>query len=729
MKFCIERSNSLLHLFCDEKGGIHLGRMEQRQQWKRFDRLRGWLKTKKLIKLLFISGIGVLLCGLLILNLFIRSSDVSKLEEPEPRPTFIYDQNGEIASKISHSKIEGVRLEQIPKELIEAIISTEDQHFYRHNGINYFGIARAFTQNLFTGEVVAGGSTITQQLSKNVFLTHERTYKRKLKELILTKKIERDYSKDEILERYLNQIYFGEGAWGVQRAALVYFGKDVSQLTLNESATLAGVIKAPSHLSPYKNMEKSIKRRNIVLSLMKSEGYITQADYERAIEEKILLADKTLPNYTGKYPYYIDHIVDEAVTKYGLTKNEVLAGGLHIYTELNPVIQDAVEEVYRDDNNFPASKPDQLIQSGGIFLNPKTGGIQALVGGRGDYTYGRFNNATELVRQPGSALKPIAAYTPALEKGYEISDLLDDAPLNIDGYSPQNFDRQFRGQVTMYDALVNSYNIPPVRLLHEIGIEEGVRAVERFGIPLDDNDANLGLALGGLHQGTSPLLMAQAFSAFPNDGVMMEAHAITEIKDAEGKIIGKWRETSVQVTEPEVAQKITYMLLGAVETGTAKKAQISGLEVAGKTGTTQLPFSGSDGSKDHWFVGYTPDIVGAIWLGYDKTDAEHYLTTTSSYTVPPIFQQVLTKSISEYPSKAFVLPLVEKQKKELEKQKKRMKEREKEKEKEKDKKDKKKEKRKEKEKKKHEKEKKKEERKKEKERKKEEKKRKHDENK
>ncbi|MCG7334668.1 PBP1A family penicillin-binding protein [Sporosarcina sp. ACRSM] len=703
--------------------------MEQRQQWKRFDRLRGWFKTKKLIKLLFISGIGVLLCGLLILNLFIRSSDVSKLEEPEPRPTFIYDQNGEIASKISHSKIEGVRLEQIPKELIEAIISTEDQHFYRHNGINYFGIARAFTQNLFTGEVVAGGSTITQQLSKNVFLTHERTYKRKLKELILTKKIERDYSKDEILERYLNQIYFGEGAWGVQRAALVYFGKDVSQLTLNESATLAGVIKAPSHLSPYKNMEKSIKRRNIVLSLMKSEGYITQADYERAIEEKILLADKTLPNYTGKYPYYIDHIVDEAVTKYGLTKNEVLAGGLHIYTELNPVIQDAVEEVYRDDNNFPASKPDQLIQSGGIFLNPKTGGIQALVGGRGDYTYGRFNNATELVRQPGSALKPIAAYTPALEKGYEISDLLDDAPLNIDGYSPQNFDRQFRGQVTMYDALVNSYNIPPVRLLHEIGIEEGVRAVERFGIPLDDNDANLGLALGGLHQGTSPLLMAQAFSAFPNDGVMMEAHAITEIKDAEGKIIGKWRETSVQVTEPEVAQKITYMLLGAVETGTAKKAQISGLEVAGKTGTTQLPFSGSDGSKDHWFVGYTPDIVGAIWLGYDKTDAEHYLTTTSSYTVPPIFQQVLSKSISEYPSKAFVLPLVEKQKKELEKQKKRMKEREKEKEKEKDKKDKKKEKRKEKEKKKHEKEKKKEERKKEKERKKEEKKRKHDENK
>ncbi len=189
-------------------------------------------------------------------------------------------------------------------------------------------------------------------------------------------------------------------------------------------------------------------------------------------------------------------------------------------------------------------------------------------------------------------MKPIAAYTPALEHGYEISDILVDAPININGYSPQNFDRQFRGQVTMYDAVVNSYNIPPVKLLHEIGIENGMRTVERFGIPLEEKDRNLGLALGGLHKGTSPLLMAQAFSVFPNDGVMMEAHAITEIKDSEGEIIGKWNEKSVKVTEAEVAQKMTYMLQGAVETGTAKGAQITGLEIAGKTGTTQLPFPG-----------------------------------------------------------------------------------------------------------------------------------------
>jgi penicillin-binding protein 2A len=646
-----------------------LGRTERRQQQKRFGGFRKWSKSNNLIKRILFGIIGVTLLGLLVFNILILLSDVSKLEQPDPRPTFIYDKNGEVASKISNSNIEGVRIEEIPKELIEAIVSTEDQHFYKHNGINYFGIARAFTQNLLSGEVVAGGSTITQQLSKNVFLTQERTYTRKFKEVILTKKIERDYSKEEIMERYLNQIYFGEGAWGVQRAAQVYFGKDVSQLTLNESATLAGIIKAPSHLSPYKSMEKSVKRRNIVLSLMKSEGYISQDDFDKTIQQKIVLTDKTNIDYKGKYPYYVDHIIDEAVKKHHLTKNEVLSGGLHIYTELDPVIQDAIEEVYQVENNFPASKPDQLIQSGSIFLNPKTGGISALVGGRGEYTYGRFNNATKLIRQPGSTLKPIAVYTSALEQGYNISDELSDEPININGYTPQNFDRQYRGQVTMYDAVVNSYNIPPVWLLNKIGIENGVRTVERFGIPLEKNDHNLGLALGGLHQGASPLLMAQAFSAFPNNGLMMEAHAITEIKDSEGDIIGKWSEKSVQVTEPEVAQKITYMLQGAVEHGTAKGAQISGLDVAGKTGTTQLPFSGLDGSKDHWFIGYTPDIVGAIWLGYDKTDPEHYLTTTSSFTAPSIFQKILTQSISELPNKEFNLSLIEKQKKELEKKK------------------------------------------------------------
>ena len=650
------------------EGGIQLSRMERRKKQMRFSRFIEWLKSIKLINKLLIVFIGIILFSLFVFNILISFSDVSKLDIVEPRPTFIYDINGDVASKVSNSKIEGVSLNQIPKEVIEAFVSIEDQLFYKHSGINYFGISRALMQNLFKGKIVAGGSTITQQLSKNVFLTEERTYTRKFKELIFTKKIERKYSKDEIMERYLNQIYFGEGAWGIQRAAHVYFGKDVSELTLNESATLAGLVKAPSNLSPYKSMEKAVERRNIVLSLMNSEGYIGQMEFEKTLEQPIVLTDKETVDYNGNYPYYVDYLIEEAIKKYQLTENEVLSGGLHIYTELNPVIQDAVEEVYQDENNFPVSEPDQLIQSGSVFLNPKTGGISALVGGRGEYTYKRFNNATQLIRQPGSALKPLAVYTSALEQGYDFGDMLVDEPINIDGYQPQNIDKRYRGKVTMYDALINSYNVPAVWLLNKIGIEKGISTVERFGIPLEKEDHNLSLALGGLHQGTSPLLMAQAFSTFPNEGLMMEAHAISEIRDAERKLVGRWSEKSTQVTNPEVAQMMTYMLKGVVENGTGRNASITGINLAGKTGTTQLPFPGGAGSKDHWFVGYTPDIVGAVWLGYDKTDPDHYLTGTSSVTVTTIFQKILSKSISELPNKEFDLSLI-KQKKEKENQK------------------------------------------------------------
>ena len=654
------------------EGWDYVGRMERRQQRKSSRKgLWNQLRSNRLGAKLLGGGILLFLISLLIVNIFIWTSDVSKLEKPAPQPTIIYDQNGDIASKISNSNIEGVRINQIPDEVINAVISTEDQRFYKHNGINYLGIMRAFFQNTISGEVVAGGSTITQQLAKNVFLTHERTYTRKVKELILTKKIERTYSKDEIIEGYLNQIYFGEGAWGIQNAAGTYFGKDVSELTLGESAMLAGIIKAPSALSPIKHIDKAIERRNIVLTLMENEGYIDQSDVEKARNEKIVLKDKEKEDeYKGKYPYYVDHIIEEAIQKYDLTENEVLSGGLHIYTELNPTIQNGVEEVYKNDNLFPQSQSDQLIQSGGIFINPETGGISALVGGRGEHTFRGFNHATQLIRQPGSTMKPLAVYTPALEKGYDAFDLLEDQPLNLDGYQPNNYDKQFRGQVTMYEAVIHSYNVPAVWLLNKIGLQEGIEAVERFGIPLEEEDHTLGIALGGMSKGTSPLKMAQAYSAFANNGIMIEAHAIQRIEDANGEVLGEWQNKTTKVTEPEVAQKITYMLKGVVEEGTGINAQVNGIEIAGKTGTTQLPFENEAGAKDHWFVGYTPELVGAVWLGYDQTDQDHYLPSSSSRTVPVIFKEILSKSASEISNKTFNLaPIEKKYKQELQKRK------------------------------------------------------------
>lgn len=633
--------------------------MDKRQERKSSRTLWGKLNSKSIKIKILAAGLAAAICFFLILNILIWSSDVSKLETPAPQPTIIYDQKGAIASKISSSNIEGVAIDQIPTELIHAVIATEDQQFYKHSGINYMGIARAMFQNTINGEIVAGGSTITQQLAKNIFLTHERTYTRKIKELILTKKVERTYSKDEIIERYLNQIYFGEGAWGIQRAAQTYFGKDVSELTLSESAMLAGLIKAPSVLSPLKNMDKSVERRDLVLSLMQKEGYISQNELEEAKSQVIVLEGKKIDEYKGKYPYYVDHIIEEAIKKYGLTENEVLSGGLHIHTELNPAIQNAVEQVYKDEAMFPNSPKDQLLQSSAIFINPSTGGISALVGGRGEHTFRGFNRATQLKRQPGSAMKPLAAYTPALEQGFDILDRLKDSPINIDGYQPMNYDKRFRGEVTMYDALVNSYNVPPVWLTEKMGLKYSTNAVERFGIPLTEEDYTFGLALGGMSEGVSPLLMAQAYSTFPNEGVRVEAHAIQKIVDADGEVIGNWHSNAVKVTDPAAAQKITFMLRGAVEEGTGKNAKVNGWEIAGKTGTSELPFS-SSGAKDHWFVGYSPEIVGAVWMGYDKTDQTHYLTNSSGATVTKIFKQIFTESVSEFSEKEFDLASVEK---------------------------------------------------------------------
>lgn len=641
-------------------GEIFVGRMERRQQRRSSKFSWSAFSSKGATRKILAAVIGLALVFFIIFNVLIWTTDVSKLEEPAPQPTIIIDQGGQVASKIASSNIEGVSIEKIPENVVHAVIATEDQRFYKHDGINYFAIVKALIKNTLSGEIVAGGSTLTQQLAKNAFLTHERTYSRKLKELIITKRIEQKYSKDEIMEGYLNQIYFGEGAWGIQRAAQTYFGKDVSELTLGESAMIAGLIKAPSILSPFKDMDRSVERRDLVLSLMEKEGYISETELEQAKEQPIVLEGKKIDGYKGKYPYYVDHIIEEAIEQYDLTENEILSGGLRIYTELNPVIQNAAEEVYNDSSLFPESTSDQLLQSGAAFIDPATGGITALVGGRGEHVFRGFNRATQLERQPGSTMKPLAAYTPALEQGYDIFDTLQDRPIDINGYQPLNYDKRFRGEVTMYEALVNSYNVPPVWLLQKMGVKYGVNAVERFGIPLEEEDQTAGMTLGGLHKGVSPLTMAQAYSTFANKGARITAHSITRIEDAEGNVIAQWKNHAIKVTDQEVAKKMTYMLKGVVDEGTGKNAKVTGWDIAGKTGTTELPFANEAGTKDHWFVGYSPEMVGAVWMGYDQTDENHFLTESSSSTVTKIFSEIFSRSTSVFTEKEFDLSSLEK---------------------------------------------------------------------
>ncbi|KEK23716.1 transglycosylase domain-containing protein [Bacillus gaemokensis] len=622
-----------------------------------FKKMLEWFnKRKKLRNTLFVFG-GFFLIIFIAINIMIFIQDISALKQAVPQPTLIYDANKEVAAKLSSSKTEGITRKDIPDIMIQAIVAVEDKKFFSHHGIYYSGIMSAVLKNVTAGEVVAGGSTITQQLAKNVFLTQERTFSRKFKEYFLTKKIERTYTKDEIIEMYVNQIYFGEGAWGIKKAAKSYFDKEVKDLTAAEAATIAGLIKAPSTYSPYKNFNKSIERRNVVLSLMKEQGYITEEQYNKEKETGLVLRRGVDDKYKGKYSQYVDYIVREAMEKYELTQNEILAGGYRIYTELDPKKQQAVEDVANNDSYFKGSSSDQLMQTGIVLMDPKTGGIPALVGGRGTYQFLQFNHATQLKRQPGSTLKPLAVYVPALEQGYEVYDILKDEPFNIKEYQPQNSDHNFHGDVTMYEAVAKSYNVPAVWLLEQIGLEKGLKSLERFGIPLQEEDRTYPIALGGMHTGTSPFVMAQAYATFANNGVQIEGHAIQEIQNAEGEIVGKWYKKETRVTNEKIAQKITYLLKGVVEKGTGEKAKVKAIDTAGKTGTTQLVDGPSSGAKDSWFVGYTPDLVGAIWVGYDKTDSEHYVPGGSQITTT-MFRDIMKKATGNPAQKAFDLSLI-----------------------------------------------------------------------
>ncbi|MFB9328583.1 PBP1A family penicillin-binding protein [Paenibacillus aurantiacus] len=607
------------------------------------------------VGIILLAGIVVSgAAGVGTFKMMVAAQDVSPLSEPLHNATVILDQNGKEASRISLNKVEPVAFAELPDALVQAVVAVEDKRFFEHDGADLRSISRALYANLSAGGKVEGGSTITQQLAKNVFLSHEKTWTRKWNELLLAQKIETEYGKEQIFELYMNHIYFGEGAWGIKRAASVYFGKDVKKLTLAESALLAGIIKAPSALTPKKHLAEAKARRNVVLDLMKEQGRISAEQYAAAIMEPIkLLEEKQDRTEAIRYPYYVDEVIREATEVYGLTEEEVLHGGLRIYTALDPVMQQAVEQTYANDELFPASRDEQLIQSAAVLVDPRDGGIRALVGGRGDATFRSLNRATQMKRQPGSTMKPIAVYAPALEKGRQPGTIIVDEPVDFDGYSPKNADGQYHGAVTLYDALIHSYNVPAVKTLNEIGIETGMAYAEKFGLALTDRDRGLGLALGGLQEGESPLAMAEAFGTLANGGIRIPSYTIVRIENEAGTVLASRAETKpVQAVSAETARTMTAMLEGVVQEGTGKTAAIERRPVAGKTGTTQMPGTNGDGAKDNWFVGYTPQLAAAVWLGYDRSDAEHYLTTTSK-AAAAVFRAIMSGALANEPVMAF----------------------------------------------------------------------------
>ncbi|AFC33801.1 hypothetical protein PM3016_7225 [Paenibacillus mucilaginosus 3016] len=618
---------------------------------------------KRLLVVASVSAAAAAVIGLAAAASWVRGLDISKLSHPLPEPGFMLDVNGERVAQLSSSKLVPVPLTQVPENLRNAVIAVEDRRFYEHKGFDLWSISRALLRDLQAGSMKEGGSTITQQLAKNLFLESDKTLTRKIKELGYAIKINFTYSKDEILELYLNSIYMGEGRYGVEGAAQQYFGKSVKDLTLEECALLAGLPKAPTTYSPMKNPDKSLERRNLVLSLMKEQSFISEAAYAQAVAKPIKLSPpKAEDSLQGRHAHYVDYVMDEAQRLYGFTEEQVLTMGLRIYTGMDLKVQQAMEQVYADDSLFPASQGDQPVQSGAVVVDHKTGLIKGIVGGRGKAVYRGFNRATELKRQPGSSFKPLAVYGPALERGYTPESVLYDGELDIGGYKPRDWDGRTRGQVSLQEAVMRSWNIPAVWLLNEIGIDAGLDYVKRAGITLPAADRTLSLALGGLSEGVSPLQMAQAYGSIANQGVLHQAHAIVKITTKDGQKLVEAAPQQTTVTSPANAYVMTTLLQGVLSpSGTGQAAALEGRPTAGKTGTTQLPATpefqaiGTNGSKDAWFAGFTPELTAAVWVGYDKTDKTHYLTTGSSVPAT-LFREIMTRSLQGVPVSGFPVP-------------------------------------------------------------------------
>ncbi|NWQ41573.1 PBP1A family penicillin-binding protein [Bacillus sp. EB106-08-02-XG196] len=614
--------------------------------------VRFW-KKKHLTQLLLLVILIVILTTIVYFGWLATRANVQTLKEGLSQPTVIYDHNGKIATNVATNRTGGAKIEELPKYVPGAVVAIEDERFYEHNGFDIKGITRAFFNNIFAGEITGGGSTLTQQLAKNALLSPEQTYKRKAEELFLAVKIEKVYKKDEILQMYLNQVYFGSGAWGISNASKRYFNKEINEVTISEAALLAGLLQSPNYLDPTENYDAAMKRRDVVLSKMNELGMITKDQYTVAKDEKIKINSGSGSLVERKYPYYVDAVLNEAISKYGLTQEEILTRGYRIYTELDQNLQTGLEKVNNNKSLFPKGKGDSIVQSGSVLMDPASGGVRALVGGRGEHVFRGFNRATQLKAQPGSTIKPLAVYTPALLEGYTFDSELIDEPTSYGDYKPENFSKTYQGKVQLYKGLEESLNVPTVWLLNKIGLEKGLDSLKAFGVPVEKEDRNLAIALGGMNKGISPQQLANAFSAFPNGGKRNDSHLITKIVGPTGNILAEREPKSTKVTSKEIADEMTSMLLNVVESGTGKNAHIPGVQIAGKTGSTQLPYSDINGTKDQWMVGYTPNLVAAIWIGYDQTDRKHYLPSSSSGNVVPIFKEIMKESLPHIQKEEF----------------------------------------------------------------------------
>ncbi len=555
-----------------------------------------------------LTAAAVVTAGLAIIGIaFARHlADVDRIYAPPEQATRIYAASGEVVASLYKENREPVPLRQIPLVVRRAVLAVEDNRFYRHAGIDLRAIGRAILSNLRAGRIAEGGSTITQQLARTLFLTPDRTVGRKIAEIVLAIEIERRLSKDEILERYLNEVYFGQGAYGVEMAAQVYFGKGARELTLPEGALLAGVIRAPSLYSPYHNAEGAKARQRIVLKRMANLGWVAPADAHAAMEAPIELRREHNAGLTAvRAPYFVAYLLPYLIDRYG--EDVLYRSGLRIYTTLDLSMQIAADRTVRE--GIDGARGLRVSQGALVAIEPQTGYIRAMIGGY-DYAKSQFDRAWQAKRQAGSAFKAFV-YATAVEQGWRPTKILYDTPVTYGGaggtpWRPKNYDRRYRGAVTLRYALEHSINVPAIKTLAELGPDRVIEVAHRMGItsPLAPN---LSLALGT--SDVTPLEMASAFGTLAAVGVHAQPVAIVRVIDASGKVLEENRPSRQVGLQPGVASQMIDLLKGVILRGTGRGAAI-GRPAAGKTGTT-------DDYRNAWFIGFVPQLVTAVWVGND----------------------------------------------------------------------------------------------------------------
>ena len=598
----------------------------------------------KFITGLIVFALGVALAGMIALKLYLTSlPPIKNLNKLKPNiVTTFCAGDGEVIKTFAAYTYSNVSLKEVPDTLVKALIATEDKNFYSHPGYDLIGLGRSMVANLLAGHVVQGASTITQQLSRILFLSNEKTFTRKIKELQVAAQIEKTISKDEILEMYLNNVYLGSGAYGVKGAARIYFNKNLNQLTLPEMALIAGLPQAPSVYSPYNNKKLAMKRRNQVLLRMYKMRYIDKDTYEKAKASEIVLSNMPTMYATNKAPYFCDYVMKE-MYKLGFTEDEIVNGGYKVITTLDYKAQVKANEAIL--KNLAAWGLTRDKNQAAVFsFSPIDGRILVYAGGK-DYTKSQYDRVTQSSRPSGSAFKPFI-YTAAIEKGYSPNDMIDDLPFRAGDWTPKNYGNKYRGPIPLYTALMVSSNVCTARLMEAVGVRAVIQLARVMGIttPIPyDYTISLGSNSVKLFE------MTRAYGVFANGGFKVEPFAIERIESSRGTILYEAKKArSSKVLNLNTAATMTAIMKTVITNGTGRAANI-GKPAAGKTGTT-------DDSKDAYFIGFTPDVVTGVWVGNDDNSQMGGIT---GGTVPAlIWKDVMSVATAPYGNSDFEYPEV-----------------------------------------------------------------------